>query len=144
MPIYGLPYSDDQLFNLLNLALPAWILLAVAPRWRYTQIISTATALLMSALYVALFVTMKVSPPEGEQLDFNELFTFEGVARALSTRSIVLPAWTHYIAFDLWVGRWIAADAVSRGVPQLLVGPCLLATLLVGPTGLLLYWLVRA
>jgi hypothetical protein len=29
-----LPYSDDQLFDLCNLVLPAWILLAVAPQWR--------------------------------------------------------------------------------------------------------------
>lgn len=44
----------------------------------------------------------------------------------------VLPAWVHYVAFDLWTGMWMARDAVARGVPQLLLIPCLFGTLMLG------------
>jgi hypothetical protein len=51
--------------------------------------------------------------------------------------------WIHYLIFDLFVGAWEARDARRRGVPHLLLVPCLLATLMIGPVGLLLYVLVR-
>lgn len=52
MPIPGLPLSDTQLWDVLNGVLPAWALLAVAPRWRHTLPLVTATAAFYSLLYV--------------------------------------------------------------------------------------------
>lgn len=52
MPILGLQYSDEQLWDVLNGVLPAWLLLAVAPRWRLTVPIATLTAAFYSLLYV--------------------------------------------------------------------------------------------
>ena len=49
----------------------------------------------------------------------------------------------HYLAFDLFVGSWEVSDARKRGVHHLLVIPCLLATFMAGPAGLVLYLLVR-
>ncbi|KXZ53375.1 hypothetical protein GPECTOR_7g1271 [Gonium pectorale] len=143
MPIYGLPRTDEQLFGLVNVVLPAWLLLAAAPAWRHTKTISAAAALLMCSLYAALLVTMMAVRPEGGGLDVRDFFSHEGVFRTFSKKAAVLICWVHYAAFDLWVGRWMAADSVERGVPQLLLIPCLLIALFVGPAGLLAYWLVR-
>ncbi|PNH03545.1 hypothetical protein TSOC_010369 [Tetrabaena socialis] len=143
MPIYGLPFSDEQLFNGINLILPAWVLLLVAPRWKYTATISAASALLMSAFYAALLVTSMLSGPETAKINIKDMFSLQGVSRLMATPSIVLPCWVHYAAFDLWVGRWMAADAVGRGMPQLLLIPCLACTLFFGPGGFLIYWAVR-
>ncbi|KXZ53373.1 hypothetical protein GPECTOR_7g1269 [Gonium pectorale] len=143
MPVLGLPHTDAQLFDLINVVLPAWLLLAVAPRWRHTKTISAAAALLMSALYTATLGTVMIAPPAGDKLEVKDFFNLEGVGRALSTKALVLPCWVHYAAFDLWVGRWIAGDSVERGVPQLLLIPCLFLTWFMGPAGLLAYWLVR-
>lgn len=64
--------------------------------------------------------------------------------RALFASDSALAAgWLHYLAFDLFVGSWIAADRVGRGVPALLVVPCLILTFLFGPLGLLLYLALR-
>jgi hypothetical protein len=52
-------------------------------------------------------------------------------------------AWAHFLAFDLFVGRWAYLDAGERGVPVLLMGPLLILTLLLGPVGLGLYLAVR-
>lgn len=52
MPVPGLPFSDEQLWDVLNGVLPAWLLLAVAPRWRHTIPIVTLTAAFYSLLYV--------------------------------------------------------------------------------------------
>jgi hypothetical protein len=53
----------------------------------------------------------------------------------------VVIGWTHYLAFDLFVGLWMAKDADHKGFSLLVQLPFLLATLVAGPLGLLA-WLV--
>ncbi|KAG2438373.1 hypothetical protein HYH02_010828 [Chlamydomonas schloesseri] len=84
-----------------------------------------------------------IAPSEDGAPDFSEMFTLEGVSKLLSKKSATLPCWAHYAAFDLWVGRWIATDAVDRGVPQLLLIPSLFLCMMVGPFGLVVYFLLR-
>lgn len=64
--------------------------------------------------------------------------------RALFANDSALTAgWIHYLAFDLFVGSWIARDGLEAGVPALLLIPCLALTLMFGPAGLLLYLALR-
>ena len=68
-----------------------------------------------------------------------------GAVRALfADDRALLAGWTHYLAFDLFVGSWEVRDAQRVGVHHLLVAPCLLLTFLLGPVGLLLYFALRA
>ena len=62
-----------------------------------------------------------------------------GVAALFSEPWILLAGWTHYLAFDLLVGNWEMRDATKRGIPYMLVLPCLVLTFLFGPAGWLLY-----
>lgn len=98
MPIPGIPYTDDQLFQLCHASLPAWLLLALSPRWKLTQAWVLLTALFFSALYAALIYGAIVNGPG---LNFAEMSQFAGVSKLLATPGVVLPAWVHYIAFDL-------------------------------------------
>jgi hypothetical protein len=56
---------------------------------------------------------------------------------------MLLAAWIHYLAFDFLVGRVVLADAQRRGLPHLLVAPCLVLTFMLGPVGYLAYAAVR-
>jgi len=58
--------------------------------------------------------------------------------------SALAAGWLHYLAFDLFIGGWIARDAAARNIAPLLVLPCLPLTFLFGPAGLLLYFILRA
>ena len=102
MPLLGLPYDDAQIFQTVNLCLPAWILLGVAPRWRFTQPIATGTALAFAALYTWLAVT-QITTNNMRDLDMT---TLDGVSQMLSTKDVVLPAWVHYVVFDLFTAKW--------------------------------------
>ena len=57
---------------------------------------------------------------------------------------VLLAGWIHYLAFDLFVGVWIAARADELGIGRLLQAPILAATFLFGPLGLLLFQGCRA
>lgn len=77
MPIHGLEFTDSQLFDTLNVVLPAWILLALLPRWKHTYTVVTAAALYTSLLYSACLVSMMIAPSEDGAPDFSEMFTLE-------------------------------------------------------------------
>ena len=53
MPIPGLALPDERIWDALNGVMPAWGLLALAPRWRWTMPLVTATAAFYSLLYCA-------------------------------------------------------------------------------------------
>ena len=59
-------------------------------------------------------------------------------------RWLLLAGWVHYLAFDLFIGAWETRDAMARGVPRLLLAPCLVLTFMLGPIGLLCYHVLRA
>ncbi|MCB0074886.1 MAG: DUF4281 domain-containing protein, partial [Caldilineaceae bacterium] len=52
--------------------------------------------------------------------------------------------WVHFLAFDLFVGRWVYLDSRARGITAWLVSPILFVVLMLGPLGFLLYMAVRA
>lgn len=64
--------------------------------------------------------------------------------RALFANDAALAAgWLHYLAFDLFVGAWIAREGAAAGVPALILVPCFALTFLFGPAGLLLFLIIR-
>jgi len=132
--------TPNQAFDILNLiALVAWVLLVLSPRFpRWT---STVTGTVVPALLAAAYVAIVVTNWAGSEGGFSSL---SGVAALFSNPWILLAGWTHYLAFDLLVGNWEVHDARTRGIPYVLVLPCLVLTFLFGPAGWLLYVTARS
>lgn len=128
----------ERLFSLAGaVVLPCWILLAVAPRWRWSQRLATFVApLLITSLYVWLLFAHPAPKGGGFQ-------TLAEVMVLFSSPYAVLAGWVHYLAFDLFTGSWEARDAARLGISRWIVLPCLLLTFLFGPAGLSLYLLIR-
>lgn len=134
--------TPDLVFSLANAAvLPAWLLLALAPRWVVTRrlVRNGLWPLLLAATYAALILSHYLGP-HGAEGGFGSL----AQVRALFVNPWALTAgWVHYLCFDLAVGIWEVQDAERRGLPRLILLPALLLTFLVGPVGLLLYAALR-
>lgn len=131
--------SAEQVFSIANgVALLSWIALAILPRatWVTGWITSVVVPVLLSAVYTALIVTHWGAGHGG----FDSL---SAVAQLFSNPWLLLAGWIHYLAFDLLIGTWQVRDARERGVPHLLVLPCLVLTFLFGPAGWLAYQGVR-
>lgn len=130
----------ETLFKAANFAvIPFWLLLLVAPRWRWTQrlVHGPVVLLLLTPMYAYLLFGYAPAP-QG-----TSVASLYGVMLAFSAPNLVLAGWLHTLVFDLFVGAWESRDAARREIPHWLVAPCLVATLMVGPVGLLLYVLVR-
>ena len=129
----------EQIFSIANLlAMISWIVLAIAPRWKWTNkiILSGAIPLLLAVAYFVLIVLFFGSA-EGS---FGSL---SGVMKLFTNEWAVLAGWIHYLAFDLFVGSWEVKDAQENGISHWLVIPCLFLTFMLGPIGLLLYNILR-
>lgn len=132
--------SADLLYTYANnLALLAWILLAVVPRWKFTKWIvrSGIISLLFALMYLIIFLR------NAGEFDFQAFNDLNGVMELFQSPTFVVMGWIHYLAFDLFVGLWEVSDAEKKGIPHLWVVPCLFFTLMLGPIGLLLYFLIR-
>ena len=69
--------------------------------------------------------------------------TLDGIAGLLGTPAGAAVGWVHFLAFDLFVGRWAYLDSRERGISAWLVSPTLFFVFMAGPLGLLLYLAVR-
>lgn len=128
----------ERLFSLAGaVVLPCWVLLAAAPRWRWTMRLATFVAPLLIA---CLYTWLLVAHPTPKGGGFNSLAQ---VAVLFSSPYALLAGWIHYLAFDLFTGAWEARDAARLGISRWLVLPCLLLTFLFGPLGLALYLLLK-
>lgn len=126
--------TADALFRILNLtALLAWLPLVFLPRQRWaTTVVPIAVPALLAVVYIALLI---VSLPGSD----GGLSSPAGVRALFDNPHGLLAGWTHYLAFDLFIGGWEVRDAHQRGIRHVLVVPALVLTFLVGPVGLLLY-----
>ena len=132
--------SPQQVFPIANaIAALSWITLAVFPgRPRVTRTITvTIVPSLFALLYTAIAVSLFWRTPGG-------FSTLADVGMLFSNPWLLLAGWVHYLAFDLLIGSWEMEDARERGIPHLMVIPCLLLTFMFGPAGWLLYRIVRS
>ena len=58
--------------------------------------------------------------------------------------ALLLAGWIHYLAFDLFIGAWIARQADAIGLPRLIQAPILAAAFMFGPIGLAIFLAIRA
>jgi hypothetical protein len=131
--------TPDSIFSVANpTAMVGWVLLAVLPGRRIvTHVIA---GVVVPALLALAYVGVLATGWPGSEGGFSSL---ADVARLFQNRWLLLAGWIHYLAFDLLIGAWEVRDAREQGVPHLLVLPCLALTFMFGPTGWLLYLVVR-
>ena len=139
-----------SLFVLTNIvALACWAMLAFLPR---RPIVMAAVlffgvgmlCLVYAGMFVALFGgladPMRIAgAPPADIINY----TLPGLRALFMSDGGIVLGWTHYLAFDLFVGQWIARDADNKGVHRLVQLPILSITLMAGPIGLLLWLVVR-
>lgn len=137
----------DLWFAVTNaVALAGWLALAALPRnERVLSAITIAGVGLLCAVYLVFFVGLMggmVDPArDGSGAAPAFEYTVDGLKAMFASRGAIVLGWTHYLAFDLFVGLWIARDADKRRVGRLVQLPFLFATFMAGPIGLLA-WLV--
>jgi hypothetical protein len=134
--------APETVFAAANgVAMLAWIALAASPpSARWTRRTWLVTGRLLPLAFALVYVWMLAAhwPSGGGFGSLAEVRTLFDAPGALAA------GWIHYLAFDLFVGTWIARRAADLGLPHLAVVPALVLTFLFGPAGLLAFFVLRA
>ncbi|VWX60089.1 Membrane protein [Sphingorhabdus sp. 109] len=135
----------ELVFSVTNIyALTLWVILLLAPRGAVvmTGLFYGGMALLSASYAVVMILLMAgiVDSGAGAAMDFSSL---AGVQQTLSSPGGATIGWIHYLAFDLFVGIWVARNADKYGFARWIQIPILLFVLMLGPLGLVLYLLLR-
>ncbi|MBM3547524.1 MAG: DUF4281 domain-containing protein [Alphaproteobacteria bacterium] len=133
--------EPEALFRLANLlALAGWIVLGIGIAVRsallHERIAGRTIPIVLSLGYAALISVHWWSAEGG----FGALSEVSALFRS---PWMLLAGWVHYLAFDLFVGAWIAGDAAARGQSRWLLLPVLPMTFLFGPAGFLAWIGIR-
>jgi len=148
------PASVSVAFNVISL-FPQylWLLIVFAPNWSVTRAIMTPLWPVLCFCLVHLFIVLTVASTNPDNIqDFEELLkVFDpevlpnlftdfrpqaSMMKLMESPGFVSEEWSHVLAWDLFVGRWIWLDGQKRGI---FTSHSVLLSNLIGPPGLLLH-----
>lgn len=131
----------DELFGWAGqAAMVGWLILVLLPR-RWPWLLAVPRYLIpfgLSLLYAGLAMAHFFTVEGGGYGSLSEVRTL------LSKDEMLLAGWVHYLAFDLFIGGWIAVNADRLGLSRLVQAPVLIATFMFGPIGLAIFLAIRA
>jgi Domain of unknown function (DUF4281) len=129
--------TAETVFSIANmLALISWVVLLLAvwrkADWLRDDVLGRGVPLVLSVVYSALIVFFFFKAPGGFDTLANVQLLFTSPWAALA-------GWVHYLAFDLFLGCWIARQTMSVGLPRWPLVIILPLTFMFGPMGLLAF-----
>ena len=135
-----LPLALESIFSVANTtALVSWVVLILLPRTlvlrRLVQVLAVGGLCVAYAVLVQLFFF---------SVQGGGFSTLAAVQRLFEVPEVALAGWIHYLAFDLFVGLWIAQRADAMGLSRWLQAPLLVVTFMFGPIGLMVFGLAAA
>ncbi|BAZ67014.1 hypothetical protein NIES4106_17670 [Fischerella sp. NIES-4106] len=134
---------SNQLFNIANLyVLPFWLVMIFLPNWKITKRVmeSYIPFVPLALAYIYLFVS-SITPENAQALSNPQL---ADIAKFFADEKAAATGWIHFLAMDLFVGRYIYLQGQKTGVWTIhSLALCFFA----GPMGLLshilTYWVTK-
>ena len=138
-------FTIDTLYMWINIGvLPFWFILIVFPQSHLSRIFVTSIFPIFILSGVYIFILYK-SYLIG--YDFNGNFTLylglNDLSRLFEDHLYIMIFWTHFVAINLFIGGWIVKDSQKFSINKFLLAIPLIATYLIGPIGLFIYWIIR-
>lgn len=131
--------NNELFFSIANTtALISWVLLMIFPFGRLLKKLLMGFVISALAILYVFLIANSFQPSS-----FESFSTLAGLTSLFNNPTAFLAGWIHYLAFDLMVGLYIAKNADQYGINRFLLIPCLLFTFMLGPVGLLLYFIIR-
>ncbi len=130
--------ADDWFGWVGQIAMLGWFILVFLPR-RIRLLFYLPQYLIpfgLGLLYSGLALTNYFTTDGGYD-------SIESVRALFSNDFMLLAGWVHYLAFDLFIGSWIAKRSDEIGISRLLQAPILVATFMFGPVGLILFLTIQ-
>tara|TARA_B100001057_G_scaffold345915_1_gene347095 strand:+ start:301 stop:801 length:501 start_codon:yes stop_codon:yes gene_type:complete len=138
-------YTNEMFYLWVNIGvLPFWAIIIFFPQSQICKYIATSIfpVFLLSGAYIFILYKGYLG-----SFDFNSNFSLylglSYVSELFRDDYYLLMFWTHFVSINLFVGGWILKDAQKLFINKFLLAFPLLITYLIGPIGILIYWIIR-
>ena len=144
----------EQIYNYFNIetlyywvnfgVLPFWLMLLFFPQSSFCKYFVTSIfpILILSGTYLFILYKSYLNNFVFEN-NFNLYFGINETSELFSNKYFLMMFWIHFVSINLFVGGWIVRDSQKFLINKILLVIPLLTTYLVGPLGILIYWLIR-
>jgi len=138
-------FTFEMLYYWVNLGvIPFWLILIFFPQSYLCRFFVTSIfpIFILSGTYIFMLYKAHLN-----SYDFSVNFSLyrgiEDISDLFSDKTFLMMFWIHFISINLFTGGWIVKDSQKISVNKILVIIPLIITYLIGPLGLLVYWLIR-
>ena len=138
-------FTIEILYYWVNLGvLPFWLILIFFPSSNLSKYFVTSIfpVFILSGTYIFILYKSYLN-----SFDFINNFTLylsiNHLLDLFTDKSYLMMFWIHFIAINLFTGGWIVRDSQKFYINRILLSIPLMITYLIGPIGLLFYWLLR-
>ena len=138
-------FTIEMLYYWVNLGvLPFWFMLIYFPRSNLTKYFVTTIfpILILSATYIFILYKSYLNSYDFEK-NFGLYLGINNLSELFSDNYYLMMFWIHFISINLFTGGWIVKDSQKFSINKFLITVPLIITYLIGPVGLLFYWLIR-
>ena len=138
-------FTIEILYFWVNLGvLPFWLILIFFPSSNINKFFVTSILpiLLLSGTYI--FVLYKSYLNSYDFISNFELYlSISNLSNLFSNNLFLILFWIHFVSINLFIGGWMVRDSQKLLINKILVSFPLIITYLIGPLGVLIYWLIR-
>ena len=138
-------FTIEILYYWVNLGvLPFWLILIFFPHSKICRIFVTSIFpfLILSGAYIFILYKSYLSSYDYGS-NFDLYLNKDNLKNLLSNDYFLIMFWIHFISINLFTGGWIVKDSQKFTINKFLIIVPLVITYLIGPIGLIVYWLIR-
>ena len=138
-------FTIEMIYYWVNLGvLPFWFILIFFPQSYLSRYFVTSIfpILLLSISYVFLFYKSFLNSYDFLG-NFNLFLGIGDLSNLFADNSFLMMFWVHFVSINLFAGGWIVKDSQKFLINKILLAIPLIITYLIGPVGLIVYWIIR-
>ena len=149
-------FTLEMIYQVANIGvIPLWLLIIFVPKSKITQgLVNNMFIPLVMAFTYGYLALEQISPSDvssydatKDPLDFLNNFKLylglDQIMLLMNNTLFVLIFWIHFLTISLFLGVWIANDAIKNNIHKNIVFFPLILTYFSGPVGLFLYLILR-
>ena len=124
--------------------LPFWLILIFFPQSNLCRYFVTSIfpILLLSGAYIFMLYKSYLGSYEFLS-NFDLYLNISYLSNLFSNENFLIIFWIHFVSINLFTGGWIVKDSQKFGISKIILFLPLVITYLIGPLGILIYWIIR-
>tara|TARA_B110001452_G_scaffold214874_1_gene185889 strand:- start:53 stop:526 length:474 start_codon:yes stop_codon:yes gene_type:complete len=138
-------FTLEIVYLWLNLGvMPFWLVLIIFPHSQICRVFITSIfpIFILGLAYSFLIYISFIDSYDFIQ-NFKLYMGLGQLSQLFEDKSFLILFWVHFLAMNLFCGGWIVNDSRIFNMNRFLVSLPLIITYLIGPIGIILYWLIR-